>query len=114
MGPDLGETSESDHGKKEFVEVSVSTTAGFYPDEGFDRVKADETVNRQLEKAAKKLNIRNTAGWVATVNGPTGKRALDPNSSYAENNLSGEIEIDWGPSEGGGGSAGSWANWVIV
>ena len=30
-------------------------------------------------------------------------RTLDPDRSYAENGLSGEIEIDWGPSEGGGG-----------
>jgi hypothetical protein len=28
---------------------------------------------------------------------------IDPSKTYAENGLSGNVEIDWGPSEGGGG-----------
>ena len=27
-----------------FVEVSISTTAGFFPADGFDRVKADDVI----------------------------------------------------------------------
>ncbi len=44
-----------------------------------------------------------TAGWIATVADATGKRQIDPGKSYLENKLAGEVEIDWGPSEGGGG-----------
>jgi hypothetical protein len=88
---------------KEYVEVSISTTAGFYPDKGFDRTKATEAISEQLEKAAKKLKIKSTVGWVATVNEPSGKRVLEPSRTYVENRVAGEVEIDWGPSEGGGG-----------
>jgi hypothetical protein len=90
--------------KKDFVEVSISTTAGFFPANGFDRVKADEAIQKELDKAATKLKIKSTQGWVATVAEPAGKRTLDPAASFSSNGLSGEIEIDWGPSEGGGGS----------
>ena len=89
---------------KEYVEVSVSTTAGFFPEQGFDRVKATEVLEKQLEKAASKLKIKSTAGWVVTVNGAVGKRVLDPRRSYVENEVSGQVEVDWGPSEGGGGA----------
>jgi len=86
-----------------FVEVSISTTAGFFPAEGFDRVPAHQKIKVELEKAARKLQINNTSGWIATVSTPGGKRTLDVEKSYAENALSGQVEIDWGPSEGGGG-----------
>ena len=87
----------------EFVEVSISTTSGFYPTEGFARVSAHQKVEIELEKAKKELKIRDTAGWVATVTGPSGKRVIDPAKTYIENGLAGKVEIDWGPSEGGGG-----------
>ena len=86
-----------------FVEVSISTTAGFFPAEGFNRVPAHQKVEVELEKTKDTLKIKDTAGWVATVTTPSGKRVIDPTKSYLENGLSGEIEIDWGPSEGGGG-----------
>lgn len=88
---------------EQFVAVSISTTAGFYPAHGFDRVPAHQKVSVELEKAKRELRIRDTTGWVATVTGPTGKRAIDPARSYIENALAGEVEIDWGPTEGGGG-----------
>src|SRR5436853_7681351 len=90
--------------KKDFVEVSISTTAGFYPADGFDRVKADEALQKELDKAANKLKIKSTQGWVATVAEAAGKRTLDTAASFSANQLTGEIEIDWGPSEGGGGN----------
>lgn len=90
--------------KKDFVEVSISTTAGFFPAEGFGRVKADELVQKELDKAASKLKIKSTQGWVATVAEPAGKRTLDTAATFSANELSGEVEIDWGPSEGGGGN----------
>src|SRR5687768_14703464 len=86
-----------------FLEVSISTTGGFFPADGYDRVKSGEAISEQLEKASKKLKITSTAGWVATVNEAGGKRALDTSRSYTDNDLSGRVETDWGPSEGGGG-----------
>jgi len=86
-----------------FVEVSISTTAGFFPAEGFDRVPTHQKIKVELEKAAQKLEINNAAGWIATVSTSGGKRTLDVDKSYLENDLSGQVEIDWGPSEGGGG-----------
>lgn len=88
---------------EQFVEVSISTTAGFFPAEGFNRVSVHQKVEVELEKAKHELKIKDTAGWVATVTSPSGKRVIDPGKTYLENGLSGEVEIDWGPSEGGGG-----------
>ena len=92
------------HGDDEhFVRVSVSTTAGFYPADGFDRLPITEKVEVQLLKAQHKLGIKDTSGWVATVTLPSGKKPIDVTKTYRENGLSGKVEIDWGPSEGGGG-----------
>lgn len=85
------------------VEVSVSTTAGFFPTEGFNHVPANQAVQVELEKAKHALHIKDTTNWIASVAGPSGKRVIDPTKTYAENALSGKVEIDWGPSEGGGG-----------
>jgi hypothetical protein len=93
-----------DHHKHEHrVGVSVSTTAGFYPAEGFKEVPAHQKVEVDLSKAKDELKIKDTTGWVATVTLPSGKREIKIAQSYKENGLSGDIEIDWGPSEGGGG-----------
>lgn len=86
-----------------FVLVSISTTAGFYPAEGFNRVPINQKVEVELHKAQVKLGIKDTAGWIATVTVHSGKRQIDVGKSYSENGLSGKLEIDWGPSEGGGG-----------
>ena len=85
------------------VEVSVSTTAGFFPTEGFNHVPATQAVQLELDKAKHALHIKDTTNWIASVAGPAGKRVIDPSKTYAENGLSGKVEIDWGPSEGGGG-----------
>lgn len=90
-------------GQGQFVGVSISTTAGFYPEEGFNQVPAHQKVAIELEKAKNELNIKDTAGWIASVMSPSGKRTIDPAKSYLENGITGEAEIDWGPSEGGGG-----------
>lgn len=88
---------------EQFVEVSISTTAGFYPAEGFSRVPAHQKVAVILDKAQRELNIKDVAGWIATVTDGSGKRQIEPDRSYIDNGLSGKAEIDWGPSEGGGG-----------
>lgn len=85
------------------VEVSVLTTAGIYPAEGFNRVPAGQKVDEELRKAKHALKIKDTLNWVASVNGPAGKRVIDAAKTYHENELSGKVDIDWGPSEGGGG-----------
>jgi hypothetical protein len=98
------EDKEAGHDRDEhFVHVSISTTAGFYPAEGFDRVPVTQKVEVQLHKAQHKLGIKDTAGWIATVTLPSGKKTIDVTKTYRENGLSGKVEIDWGPSEGGGG-----------
>lgn len=81
------------------VEVAIATTSGFYPETGFIEVPANQKVEVELKKAAKALNLTDTSNWVAKVAG----RTIDPDQSYAENQLSSEVEIDWGPREGGGG-----------
>ena len=86
-----------------FVRVSISTTAGFFPAEGFNRVPVHQKLEVELEKAKHALKIKDTAGWIATVADVAGKRQIDPGKSYLDNKLAGEVEIDWGPSEGGGG-----------
>ena len=93
----------ADKPKENEIEVSVSTTAGFYPTEGFTRVPAHQKVEHDLREAQRELKIKDVEGWVATVAGPSGKRVIDPAKSYIDNGLSGKVEIDWGPSEGGGG-----------
>jgi hypothetical protein len=89
------------HGPR--VEVSISTTAGFYPAEGFSVVEAHQKVEKELHKAKEALKIKDTSTWVASVVTPAGKRPVDPAKTYTENGLAGRVEIDWGPSEGGGG-----------
>jgi hypothetical protein len=89
--------------KKDEIEVSISTTSGFYPTEGFNSVPENQAIQHELDKAKEALHIKDVNGWIATVVTPGGKRTLDPAKSYAENGLFGKAEIDWGPSEGGGG-----------
>jgi len=87
----------------QFVKVSISTTAGFFPEEGFNRVPVNQKVEVELKQAQKKLGIKDVEGWIATVTADGGKRDLDVTKGFRDNKLSGQVEIDWGPSEGGGG-----------
>jgi hypothetical protein len=86
--------------ENQFVEVQVVTTAGMYPNHGFDRVPAHQNIKNQLQEAAKKLKITNTDGWIVVVAG----REIDVNKSYIDNALHGQVVLDWGPREGGGGA----------
>lgn len=87
--------------RPDFVLVTVFTTAGVFPAEGAERVKPDTPVNDVLKRAAHKLDIKDTANWVVTVDG----RDINPALSFAQNGLAGTVELDWGPREGGGGNA---------
>lgn len=99
--PQQSEATKEQPGQ--FVRVSISTTAGFFPAEGFNRVPVHQKVDIELDKAKHALKIKDTEGWIATVADAGGKRPIDPGKSYLDNKLAGEVEIDWGPSEGGGG-----------
>jgi hypothetical protein len=92
--------ANDDKGEDKKVHVSIITTAGNYPTEGYNAVPANQPVSVELEKAAEHLKIKDTAGWVAQVGGT----AIDQAKSYHDNNLSGNIDIDYGPPHGGGGA----------
>ena len=96
-------TNHGNAHEDQFVEVSISTTAGFYPEDGFEQVPIHQKLSVLLKSAQKELNIKDVDGWIATVITDSGKRQIDPDRSYLDNALSGKVEIDWGPSEGGGG-----------
>jgi hypothetical protein len=83
--------------------VAVLTTAGSYPAEGFDEVPENQPVKVELAQAAKALKLTNTTSWVAKVGGTE----LDIEKSYAANNLSGKVDVNYGPRETGGGASAS-------
>lgn len=87
--------------KEHFLKVRVITTSGSFPKEGFERVPANQPIKILLHEAAKVLKIADTSGWVAR----SGDHELDISQNYLDNGLSGEIVIDYGPREAGGGNA---------
>jgi len=87
--------------RPEFLLVSVFTTAGVFPAEGALRVTPDILVSAVLARAAKKLGLTDTTDWVVTVDG----RDINPVATFAQNALSGAVELNWSPREGGGGDA---------
>lgn len=78
----------------------MSTTSGFFPDGGFKQIHVNQPIKVLLEKAADALNLTGTNEWVVRVD----DREINPTESYQDNELAGQITIDWGPSEGGGGA----------
>jgi len=84
----------------EQVEVTVFTTSGTFPEEGVLRVPPVTVVKQVLARAAAKLGLTDTTDWVVTVGG----RDSDPDRSFAQNGLTGTVELEWGPREGGGGA----------
>jgi hypothetical protein len=87
--------------KEHFIEVRVVTTSGSFPKQGLKRITIHQPIEVILHEAAKELKITDTSNWVARV----GDREVDVSKSYADNNLSGKVVIDYGPKEGGGGNA---------
>ncbi len=81
------------------IAVVVITTSGTYPLNGTDEVPVNQPVRVVLEKAQRKLDITDTAGWIVAV----GNTVIDASKSYADNGLKGSVKLDWGPKEGGGG-----------
>lgn len=85
--------------KPQHINVAVVTTSGSWPDTDFESVPIHQPVKVQLQRAVNKLEIADTTNWVAKV----GNQELAVEKSYEDNNLSGKVEIDYGPREGGGG-----------
>lgn len=83
-----------------FVHVQIITTSGTYPSHGYDRVPTHQKVRIQLNEAARKLELTDTSGWVLSLGG----REIDPEKSWLGNGLHGDVQLDWGPREGGGGA----------
>jgi hypothetical protein len=91
-----------DH-KPNHVDVAVLTTAGAYPAHGYDELPGNQPVKVVLEDATKALKLTNTSTWVAKVGG----KEIDIAKSYADNHLTGKVDINYGPREGGGGASAS-------
>jgi hypothetical protein len=92
------------HHDDKLVAVAVITPSGFYPDENdYNRSYRGEIVGHVLDRAKVKLDLKNTADWVAEVD----NRPIDPSRTFAENDLHGIVEIEWHKPEGGGGASGS-------
>lgn len=81
------------------LDVSIVTTAGAFPAEEFERLPINQTIKVQLVRAARALQLGDVSDWIARH----GTRELNIEQSYHENDLSGQVEIDYGRREGGGG-----------
>jgi hypothetical protein len=82
------------------VLVTVVTTAGTFPHEGAKRYPSSTVIADVLADAARKLQISDTATWVVVVGG----RDISPTHTFAQAGLSGEVALEWGAREGGGGA----------
>lgn len=91
--------SRPHHGSDKIL-VTVITTSGIFPTQGAVRAKADDRIIEMLERAARKLRITDTTDWVVQVGG----NDVDPQLTYAQAGLAGEVDIEWGAREGGGGA----------
>jgi hypothetical protein len=82
------------------VLVTVVTTAGTFPAEGAKRYPASTPIAEVLADAARKLHITGTETWIVTVAG----RDVNATLTFAQAGLSGEVALEWGAREGGGGA----------
>jgi hypothetical protein len=89
------------HHRTDKLLVTVFTTSGTFPAQGALRVEAREVIANILARAAHKLHLTQTEGWVAQVDGVD----IDPQQTFAQAGLAGEVDIEWGEREGGGGNA---------
>lgn len=82
------------------ISVKVYTTSGVYPKSGTKKARPAELVSKVLDKAKQALELTDVTNWIATV----GDREIQPGLTFQANQLAGEVEIHWGPREGGGGA----------
>lgn len=81
------------------INVRVITTSGNYPEHGHAKVPLSDPLQLILTEAAKALEIVNTTRWVVKVDG----KEVPASSTYVQLGLHGEVKLDWGVVEGGGG-----------
>ncbi len=79
------------------VELAIETPGGTWPTEGFFMAPAWQHVERQLKHATRELQIGDTSGWEATVEG----RTLNVRESFMKNRLEGRVVIRYGPGSSG-------------
>jgi hypothetical protein len=94
------EPEQHSKAKPQHIDVAVITTSGTWPESGFDNVPIHQPIKVQLHCSVKELKITDTTNWIAKV----GNQELNIEQSYEQNSLSGQVEIDYGPREGGGGN----------
>jgi hypothetical protein len=78
------------------VELAIETPGGTWPTEGFFMAPAWQQIEHQLKHATRELQIGDTAGWKATVEG----RTLNVRESFIKNRLEGRVVIRYGPGSG--------------
>lgn len=83
------------------INVRVLTTSGSYPDRGHEKVSVAEQFEAILKRAANKLKIVDTARWVVKID----NKQVSTSATYLQLGLHGEVKLDWGPAEGGGGAS---------
>jgi hypothetical protein len=84
----------------EKIAVAVFTTSGTYPAQGVVRVKTSVVITTMLDKAARALRLADTNNWVVTVDG----KDVNASLTFEQAGFHGEVELEWGPREGGGGA----------
>lgn len=82
------------------INVRVHTTSGNYPARGHEKVPVTEQVQDILERAANELELVGTVDWIVRI----GDKIVSGSSTYEQLGEHGEVKLDWGASEGGGGS----------
>lgn len=82
------------------INVRVHTTSGNYPARGHEKVSVTEQVQEILKRAADELELVGTTDWIVRI----GDKVIAGSSTYEQLDEHGEVKLDWGASEGGGGS----------
>lgn len=82
------------------INVRVHTTSGNYPAQGHEKVHLTEQVQEILKRAADKLELVGTTDWIVRI----GDKVISASSTYDQLGEHGEVKLDWGANEGGGGS----------
>ena len=85
------------------MNVRVLTTSGNYPEHDFEKVLVTQPIADFLNKAANALGIVNTSRWMVRIKEHGQVRDVSPTSTYEQLGLHGEVKLDWGPNEAGGG-----------
>lgn len=81
------------------INVRIHTTSGNIPEHGHEKVPVTEPVQEILNRAADKLELVGTSDWIVRI----GSVVISPTLTYEQLGEHGEVKLDWGAKEGGGG-----------